>query len=301
MPMHIHRITVFIGGPGDTKQDRAAVAKYIDNVMSKRCPRNVELHTECFDHPDRPVGVELQGDWQENIDRTINPGSQDFGIMIFRWRLGKERERDGKRYPSMSAYEVEQFLAHPSPPLAIFRYSEAYDYKLRLRDDFVLLPVGEQQKIVVVLKKEQEEYERLEAYLQGLKNRPEEAAIPTFRDRDELLRLVDSTLWTRVDRILKSVSGANSVDKGKRSPRLPGWPFFSFKSLNEQQNEIFFGREDDVRSIVNELRKPELQFLCIHGSSGTGKSSLLKAGILPALVVPELAAKNGIEYHPRTV
>ena len=302
MPIRPIGITVFIGGPRDTAQERGAVVEFVRNVMGKRYPANkVQLITECFDHPEHPVGAELQDDWQDNIDCRIDPGAQDCGIFIFRWRLGSEKLRDGKTYPSMSAYEIERFLAQGNHSLTVLRYEQPFDYRSELPDNLMSLNQDERQIILNSLQHKNVEYGRLESYLQELKRRLGSAPTPTFRSRDHLLNLVDDILTARIASILATPPPPKADPPRKVKHRLPGWPFFSFKSLDEEQHEIFFGREDDIKLILNDLRSPERRFLCIHGSSGTGKSSLLKAGVVPLLVEPELASQYGIPYHPSTV
>lgn len=44
---------------------------------------------------------------------------------------------------------------------------------------------------------------------------------------------------------------------------------------------VFLGREPDVRGILDRIRLPEGRFMVISGDSGTGKSSLVDAGVLP--------------------
>ena len=44
---------------------------------------------------------------------------------------------------------------------------------------------------------------------------------------------------------------------------------------------VFFGRESEVNEILDRMRGPEGRFIIISGGSGTGKSSLVDAGMLP--------------------
>ena len=46
---------------------------------------------------------------------------------------------------------------------------------------------------------------------------------------------------------------------------------------------VFFGRDAEIVEVLDRLRLPEGRFLIISGGSGTGKSSLVDAGILPRI------------------
>jgi WD40 repeat protein/DNA-binding SARP family transcriptional activator len=74
----------------------------------------------------------------------------------------------------------------------------------------------------------------------------------------------------------------------KREPPAPGDPpFKGLQYFDEKDADLFFGREDLVSHLVDQIRtrekKKEAQFLAIIGASGSGKSSLVRAGLIPAL------------------
>ncbi|MEZ4672286.1 MAG: N-6 DNA methylase [Anaerolineae bacterium] len=52
-------------------------------------------------------------------------------------------------------------------------------------------------------------------------------------------------------------------------------------SFNEEQQKIFFGRETAIRKLASFVRSQSITLL--YGKSGTGKTSLLNAGIIPRL------------------
>lgn len=58
-------------------------------------------------------------------------------------------------------------------------------------------------------------------------------------------------------------------------------PFMGLKSYDETDASLFYGR-DRVVTALNELIKQQ-QFVVVSGASGTGKSSVIKAGVLPNL------------------
>jgi WD40 repeat protein/DNA-binding SARP family transcriptional activator len=74
----------------------------------------------------------------------------------------------------------------------------------------------------------------------------------------------------------------------KREPPAPGDPpFKGLQYFDEKDADLFFGREDLVSHLVEQIRSREkmkgAQFLAIIGASGSGKSSLVRAGLIPAL------------------
>lgn len=58
-------------------------------------------------------------------------------------------------------------------------------------------------------------------------------------------------------------------------------PFPGIRSYETAENRYFFGREKQVAELIEKLR--QTRFLAIVGSSGCGKSSLIKAGLIPEL------------------
>jgi energy-coupling factor transporter ATP-binding protein EcfA2 len=62
---------------------------------------------------------------------------------------------------------------------------------------------------------------------------------------------------------------------------LPVRPFPGLRSFETAESLIFFGRETHTEALLQRLS--EGRFLAIVGASGGGKSSLVKAGLLPSL------------------
>lgn len=61
-----------------------------------------------------------------------------------------------------------------------------------------------------------------------------------------------------------------------------GWrPHMGLAAFQEADAEFFFGREQLVAELLNRIRGA--RFLCVAGPSGSGKSSLVHAGLLHAL------------------
>jgi len=114
------------------------------------------------------------------------------------------------------------------------------------------------------------------------------------------LQLADSRVEHAVNSILTRAMATDPTDRpattaefaeelaGAISPSHPRThaaqavnPYRGLAAFEEPDAPFFFGREDLVTTVVNKLRKEPLALLV--GPSGSGKSSLLRAGVIPAL------------------
>jgi energy-coupling factor transporter ATP-binding protein EcfA2 len=58
-------------------------------------------------------------------------------------------------------------------------------------------------------------------------------------------------------------------------------PFPGLRSFEPDEDHLFFGRERQIDDLLGRLRRT--RFLSIVGASGTGKSSLVRSGLIPSL------------------
>ena len=65
-------------------------------------------------------------------------------------------------------------------------------------------------------------------------------------------------------------------------------PFPGLRSFEEEEEYLFFGREKQIDELLNKLS--HTRFLAVIGASGSGKSSLVKCGLLPSLHAGFLSA-----------
>jgi hypothetical protein len=56
-------------------------------------------------------------------------------------------------------------------------------------------------------------------------------------------------------------------------------PFFGLKAIDETRSHLFFGRARETQELIEWLAKTRL--LMVTGDSGSGKSSLVRAGLVP--------------------
>ena len=67
------------------------------------------------------------------------------------------------------------------------------------------------------------------------------------------------------------------------APHLPDEPYRSLAFYDEKDRALFSGRDADVVRFAATLDRPDTRILILHGESGTGKSSFLRAGVIPYL------------------
>ena len=71
-------------------------------------------------------------------------------------------------------------------------------------------------------------------------------------------------------------------------------PYPGLRAFRREETDLFFGREDCINTMVDRLAAT--RFLAVLGSSGTGKSSLVRTGLLDALELG-LMAKAGSRWR----
>ncbi len=67
---------------------------------------------------------------------------------------------------------------------------------------------------------------------------------------------------------------------------LHGSPFPGLAAFEAERGGVFFGRDMAIGQALDRLRAGRGPFLLLIGASGSGKSSLLRAGLLPRLLAP---------------
>ena len=103
------------------------------------------------------------------------------------------------------------------------------------------------------------------------------------------IQSVDLLNWNadgldKLERRLRAIT--NELARGfKLDPNRP--PFPGIHAFEAEDAAIYFGRDDETRAVIERLDARRTQggarFLVVIGASGSGKSSLLKAGVLPQL------------------
>ncbi|MCV6637261.1 WD40 repeat domain-containing protein [Candidatus Albibeggiatoa sp. nov. NOAA] len=80
------------------------------------------------------------------------------------------------------------------------------------------------------------------------------------------------------------------------------YPYPGLRPFARHETDIFFGRETHIDQLIEQLSQGEKQFLAVVGPSGSGKSSLVRTGLLSALEQGLFASAGSrwkiAEMHP---
>jgi len=66
---------------------------------------------------------------------------------------------------------------------------------------------------------------------------------------------------------------------------LPAEPYPGLRPFEPKEHRIFFGREEMIDTVIDALARKNL--VVVHGASGSGKSSFVRAGVLPWLEIQQ--------------
>lgn len=70
-------------------------------------------------------------------------------------------------------------------------------------------------------------------------------------------------------------------------------PFRGLQAFQSNHRQLFFGRNDDIARIIGRMKHSHV--VCVQGLSGVGKSSLVRAGVLP--VIEEHGLRDGRSWQ----
>jgi CHASE2 domain-containing sensor protein len=216
--------------------------------------------------------------FQAQIHAAVS-GMEDVDVVVcILWgRIGLKLnpalwKRDGsggaEGYESGTVYEYETALTlsrknNDVPALYLFRKSEPILYRAESAAEDM-----EQHKVLEVV------WKRWTQSGDGYNA----AAFQMFANTDEFERQIEQCLrrWLEQRGIL--VSGP-VWDR-----RIRGSPFRGLAAFEASHSAVFFGRDAAVARITAKLRTA--RFLLVIGASGTGKSSLLRASLVPRVAKP---------------
>jgi len=275
MPQHLR---VFISSPGDVPDERLRADLVVDKV-AQDFSRFFTFETYRWEH--EPMLA--SGHFQDAIDP---PSKADIVILILWSRLGtplpektgtrEYRGLDGRAPVTGTEWEYEDALKaareRGAPDILAFRN---------------VSPAAIDTRDPAVREKSIEQLDALDAFWKRhfADRGVFLAAYDEYQSLDEFARRLEESLRKLIERRIAALPGAQA-----QAAIWPGDPFRGLEPYEFEHAAIFFGRDGLVAKAAEQLAagaRAGTAFLLVTGSSGSGKSSLVKAALVPRLMKPQ--------------
>ena len=266
-------VRVFVSSPGDTHFERMRVERVVERLNGE-FQGIAKLEAIRWEN----AYYQARATFQQQIPEA---SACDIVIAILRHRLGTELPADfptmpnGEPYPSGTAYEIltaiEASKEKSVPDVYVFRFTEPPTVKL-----------DEEATNRMVT----EQWERLKIFFKTWFQTSDgkfKLAFHNFQSTDLFEVEIEKLLrgWLE-EKVLKGRSVLWPID-------VKGSPFRGLAAFGAKHAPVFFGRSRDITKAVDALKdagERGAPFLLIVGASGSGKSSLALAGLVPRLTAP---------------
>jgi hypothetical protein len=283
-------IRIFISSPGDVGEERIIVRRVIERISEDLPGGCVLIPVDWTDRRARTAFLATLTP-QQAIERGLPAPDKCSIVVVILWsRIGTPldpntyRKPDGSGYLSGTEYEYEIAAARARvcshPRVLIFRRTKAPFVAL---DDPLYEEKGRQWNL---LKHFFFRFEKPDG--------PWSGSYESYVTPTDFEPLVEALLRKEIkgsQGILAEEPDAEELAAASQPP-WQGSPFPGLRAFQPMDAPIFFGREREIEQLIAQLRGPDARFLAIVGASGSGKSSLVRAGLIPRLMENAIAGSS---------
>jgi WD40 repeat protein len=276
VPRHLH---VFLSSPADVSDERSLALRVLERLPNDPFLRGrVTIEAVAWDKPGAGAPLPARLTPQEAIDLGLPKPSECEVVVLILWsRIGTLLQNnyvkpDGSRYLSGTEWEFEDALRSDRTVALVYRRTEPPQ---------VLLSDPE-------LEAKREQYDQVEKFFAGFRN-PDGSyrrSYKTYESPADFQEKLEHDLKS----IFRDLLAAELAEMPAPLPRpdqnstlWKGSPYPGLRQFLPQEGPIFFGRGPDTDALLRRLSDPRTRFLVVVGASGSGKSSVVSAGLLPRL------------------
>ncbi|MBV8504609.1 MAG: AAA family ATPase, partial [Alphaproteobacteria bacterium] len=277
-------LRVFISSPGDVRPERL-IAERVVQRLDQEFALHLDLRAVMWEREPLLASHHFQ-------DLITPPHDADIVVVILWSRLGTALPGDRFTGPlsggevSGTEWEFEDALKshreHDSPE--ILAYRKTAEARVGLAD-------------TNAAREQLEQKERVDAFFKKWfadreRGNPSRASW-SFADATQFEEMLEDHLRGLAAR---RVDGSGDSD-GQRTHRNP---YRGLQSFELQDTAFFFGRtraRNELREVLRLRIESGQAFVLVFGASGSGKSSLVKAGLLADLALPGMIGRVALVRH----
>ncbi|WP_297421904.1 hypothetical protein [Clostridium sp.] len=279
------KLKIFISSPGDVGHERVTAIRVIEKLQGEFMDY-VELEPILWEFEPLRATAHFQ-------EQIVYPSSTDIVICILWARLGTKlpksfKKDDGSDYSSGTEWEFEDAVkanrTKGIPDILVYKKTIEPIVKEKNRTFFS----GEQKKA-------------LNSFLDKWFGNPENdfnVGLYSFEEIDEFEDDLEGQLRELIKEKIPEYIGEDKLP----ITWYKGSPYRGLQYFDESYSKIFYGRAKDIGKIKDAFLFQETtgcNFVMVFGSSGCGKSSLARAGVLP--VITQYGVIDGIDVWIKVI
>ena len=275
-------VRIFISSPSDVEVERQVALQVIQR-LGRQYANSLTLKPILWER--EPLLA------SEHFQDALDPAIADIMVCIVWSTLGSPlpdrfQGVDGRTGLTGTEWEFEYGLkAHDEtgqPLLLVYRKTAS------------VMTDAKDSELTKKITRQQEE---VEAFFQHHfhhddQNNTFERAHRTFEKVHEFEQQLETHLTPLIEQHLQADTNADT-NAGNTVIWHQGSPFLGLAAFEERHQAVFFGRVRAIGELMSQYRQQIAQqtpFLMVTGMSGSGKSSLLHAGILPRVKIPRVVS-----------
>ncbi len=279
----LRHFRIFISSPGDVSEERELVLKVIDNIAyDPAWKERVTLEAVAWDKKGAPLLARMTPQEAVNLGLPL-PSECDIVVVIFWARMGtplpfpEYRKEKGEQYLSGTEWEYEDAIksakATTYPEVIVYRRTEVPSWPPTDSD----------------IMKKIEQWQQVQTFFSRFSEEGTGAGIGgynSYANASDFEDLLETHLKYVLERLLKSFPRPPKIQKIELEPidKNPVWqgsPFPGLRAFTTADEQIYFGRGRETTALMR--RVAARGFVAVVGASGSGKSSLVGAGLIPKL------------------
>lgn len=277
-------LRVFISSPADVRPERL-IAERVVRRLDQEFTLHLDLRAVMWEREPLLASHHFQ-------ELITPPHDTDIAVVILWSRLGTTLPADKFTGP-LSGGEVSGTEWEFEDALKSYRERNSPEILMYCKTAEPTVSLGDTQ----AARQRLEQKERVDAFLgkwfaDQQRGNPSRASW-MFADTTQFEEMLEDHLRVLAAR---QVDGAGDND----GQRAPGNPYRGLQSFELENADFFFGRtraRNELREVLARRIESGQAFVLVFGASGSGKSSLVKAGLLADLALPGMMGRVALIRH----